>query len=327
VTELPPRAWYFGPAGPARQQLAALLGLEFQAGAPVETTRRDVVFLDSSASPEALEHLGANNAFAACRRLKDRQALRVVLLVQDGDEISPEIGRFCLADDSFHVLDGGLVESRDALRERLLLPRGPKVAVDSLLARLEKDLSSDAGRQGSILQRMLAAGEEPTFLDRLVDQETGLFDGPYASFKLDEEFKRSRRFHQPLSLLLLSLGIEEEHADADPVERRRLLADAASVFLNECRDIDVIARFTMDTFLILMPGTGAAGGAILGRRMLDELRRNPSVARSGARPVAGLATMPAAGIPNRQTFLARAEACLRVAQDEATSEGFCSSSE
>ena len=103
--------------------------------------------------------------------------------------------------------------------------------------------------------------------------------------------------------------------------------EVAGVFLNECRDIDIIGRFTESTFMVLMPGTGAAGSEILARRMLDGVRQRGESGGVAGSPSAGLATMPAAGIHNRHAFLARAEACLRLAREGQGQEGFCSYSE
>ncbi|MFB3051954.1 MAG: hypothetical protein ACE1Z0_08210, partial [Acidimicrobiia bacterium] len=107
-------------------------------------------------------------------------------------------------------------------------------------------------------------------LRQLQDSETWLFDGPYATWKLDEEWRRSNRFHEPLSLVLLDVGVGLlELPDAD---RRAVLVDAASVFLNECRDIDILARFSPTTFLFLLPGTGTDGADILAQRTIASLQ-------------------------------------------------------
>ena len=105
------------------------------------------------------------------------------------------------------------------------------------------------------------------------------------------------------------------------------LVKVAAVFLNECRDIDIIGRFTAATFMVLMPGTGCAGAEILARRMLEGVKECTTSAGLGGSPIAGLATMPAVGVHNRQAFLARAEACLQLARVGQGQEGFCSYSE
>jgi GGDEF domain-containing protein len=119
------------------------------------------------------------------------------------------------------------------------------------------------------------------------------------------------RFHQPLSLLLVDLGPGvQQVADA---RRRELLAEAAGVFLNECRDIDVLARFAPTVFLLLLPGTGPAGAEVLAGRILAALRQRLQGV-PGLLPACGSCSVPATEIPDRKAFLAVTEACLRRAQ-------------
>ncbi len=95
------------------------------------------------------------------------------------------------------------------------------------------------------------------------------------------------------------------------------------MFLNECRDIDVLARFTETTFLFLLPGTGLDGADRVALRMLHSLREREYGAGTRLDPKAGLVTVPATGISERRSFLARAEACLRVAQQGGGEGGLC----
>ncbi len=322
MTDTEKRGYYIGPSAAVRQELESLLGIECLPTLPDEAARDDLVFIDVTACQDANGKLPGGNAFTACRRVKDRTRARVFLLVEAGDTLTPEIARFCLADDTIALESGRLAGGAEVILERLQ-PQRKRLDVDALLARLEKEIASDVGRQSSVLQRMLAAGGESTVFDDLTDSETGLFDGPYASFKLDEEFKRSQRFHQPLSLLLLDIGVDPESCS----DRQQFLAEVASVFLTECRDIDLIARFTADTFMVLMPGTGPDGAELMAKRMLEGVRQKIHAAGANGSPCGGLATMPAAGMHDRQVFMARAEACLRLARDGRGQEGFCSSSE
>ena len=321
------QAYYLGSIGEVRKQLEEALGTPLQEGYPeAGGDHGDVLFMEAFTDPNRWGEVPGGNVFAACRALKDRSRMSVYLLARKGDDITPEIARFCLADDCLAVGDEGLVSDLEAVRERLGPHRRP-VEVDKLLTRLEQEIASDSGRQASALQRMLIEADEETLLDKLVDRETGLFDGPFASFKLDEEFKRAIRFHQPLSLLLLK-PLSERLADiTNPGERRVLLGDISSVFLNECRDIDVLARFPENVFMVLMPGTGVGGARVLAERVLSELRKREFIDGRRLDPLAGLATVPAAGIQRSQEFLARVEACLQLARDGKGEQGLWAYSE
>jgi len=252
------------------------------------------------------------------RALKERAGVAVAVVVDAGDRIGEQLARFCLADGV--VRWRGPAAGLDLGEFRPGHAAHPKPSVDALLERVQADVAAH-GHTGSAVARLLQFEREDSLLTRLQDPATGLFDGPYATLKLDEEWKRAMRFHQPLSLLLLDLG------DAEPAravtDRQRLLADAAGVFLNECRDIDVLARFAPGTFLFLLPGTGPEGAAVVARRMLGALRQR--FTGQGVRPCCGLASAPSSQIPDRKAFLCVAAANLARAQAGEGDGGLCTS--
>lgn len=291
-------------------QLNASVGATITPGFPASSGPGDVVFL--ACDGRDLPH---GNAFAACRELKRQHTrIRVFVIIEDADLVSEEIARFCLADACIPIDSGGNLCEPDALRTLLQAGAKPQ-SYDALLTRLERHADPE-----SLMQRMNDKHSSHPLMDELTDAETGLFDGPFASFKLDEEFKRAMRFHQPLSLILLDCGGELPVEDSS---RRVVLAEIASVFLNECRDIDILARFTETVFLFLLPGTGADGARTMTRRMLDELSSRTFSVDYAIEPVAGIATIPMTGIDTRKEFLARAESCLEIARTDVGHAGLC----
>ncbi len=319
------RLFWVGTVAEVRAALESGLAKTLEEGMPLDPHPGDVVFLEVFADLGSLTAVPGGNAFAACRALKEDPRVRVFTVLREADPYSAEIARFCLADGSLEW-DGAELAGMEQMREKFA-PRKQRVSVDALLSRLERELATDEGRKASAIQRMMHRDEEHSLLEFLTDADTGLFTGQFASFKLDEEFKRASRFHQPLSLILVDIGVGDGSLPEDSALRRELLAEVASIFLNECRDIDVLARFTETTFLFLLPGTGAAGADRVARRMLASLRGGEFNAGSRLDPKAGLVTIPATGIHDRRSFLARAEACLRVAQDGGGEDGLCTSCE
>lgn len=290
-----------------RTGLERLLGGPATADAFESATAADVVVVDAMAGPPATAALAGRHVFSAVRWLKEL-GRQVYVVVDADDRLGPELARFCLANGvlTWHAAD----DSIDGTELGESAGAAQRPSVDALLQRIERDLAA-SGDAESTVQRLLRFEREHSPLQRLQDPETGLFDGPFAATKIDEEWKRAIRFHQPLSLVLLDLGARfQALAEAD---RRACLAEAASVFLNECRDIDVLSRFSPSTFLFLLPGTGSDGAEILARRMLGSLQERLPVA-TGLEPAAGVATVPSSHIPDRKAFLLVAEACLRRAQ-------------
>ena len=308
------KRWFWVGSRPeVGEALAAVFGGPPVGGA-LEAEAGDVVVVDPTADRAQQEQLPCGHAYSGVRALKQQRGVAVYVLVDEADAIGVQLARFALADGVLiHRADGTI--GTDELRVSGRAPRRP--SVDDLLERLQGE--AGAGGQESSLQRLMRFEREDSLLTKLQDPETGLFDGPYATLKLDEEWKRAHRFHQPLSLLLLDLGFAPGLSDVD---RRAALAEAAGVFLNECRDIDVLARFSEEVFLFLLPGTGAEGAQVLSERIvasLGERLRGLVVAR----PAGGLATVPSGDVSDRKRFVAVAEACLeRARADE--SGGVCS---
>jgi diguanylate cyclase (GGDEF)-like protein len=279
------------------------------------TTEREPA--DADASPVVLDadHPPGRNAFSECRRLKANSRRPVFLAIAADDGFSAEIARFCMADG---VIVGGSPD------ESVLAKLGAhgaqsrsrqRPAVDALLSRLEEKLADDPARVSSGLVRMLEGSLAESVTARFTDAETGLFDAAFAGFKLDEELKRAVRFHQPLALLLLDCGVAAWPADA--TERAAVLAEVAGVFLEETRDIDVLARFSPSVFLFLLPGTGIDGARVLATRIADSLREREFSASIRLAPAVGVATAPHPEVRDRRAFLARAEAAL----DRARAQG------
>lgn len=286
--------------------LCAVLG-----GAPADASLDDagdgdVVVVDPLAEQSCLVGMPHGHAYSGVRALKTRPGLAVYVLVAEEDSIGVQLARFTLADGVLTWDAERKTLATDELRLGGRKSRGP--SVDELLTRLQ----GEAGEQGkeNSLQRLMRFEREDSLLTKLQDAETGLFDGHYATLKIDEEWKRAHRFHQPLSLLLLDLGFGESMPDVD---RRAALAEAAGVFLNECRDIDVLARFSADVFLFLLPGTGADGAQVLANRIVESLRGRLA-GMVAANPAGGLSTVPSADIRDRKSFVAVAEACLTTAK-------------
>lgn len=311
------KRWFWVGSRPeVKDALTAALGSSPTDASVADAADGDLVVVDPQADAAAMAAMPHGHAFSGVRALKLRRGLAVYVLVDSDDAIGVQLTRFTLA-------DGALiwnVEKQDLCTDELRIgaksQRRP--SVDGLLARLQGE--AGAHGQENSLQRLMRFEREDSLLTKLQDAETGLFDGHYATLKLDEEWKRSHRFHQPLSLLLLDIGFQ---GDVSDIDRRAGLAEAAGVFLNECRDIDVLARFSESVFLFLLPGTGAEGVQVLANRIVGSLKERLQ-GQVVANPAGGVSTVPSAEITNRKSFVAVAEACLTKAK-EAGAGVVCSS--
>jgi len=101
-----------------------------------------------------------------------------------------------------------------------------------------------------------------------VDDLTELYNVRYLNFILDKEIKRSRRYHQPLSVLFLDLdyfkGVNDRHGH---VTGSRMLVEVAAIIKRCIRDTDVLVRYGGDEYTLLLPSTDGAGAMIVAERI------------------------------------------------------------
>jgi diguanylate cyclase (GGDEF)-like protein len=125
---------------------------------------------------------------------------------------------------------------------------------------------------GTLLGRRADRLEESSSMDPL----TGLANRRHFDACLAAELKRARRQGSPLSLLLIDVDHLKEindkggHSGGDAA--LRTVADA--IFASR-RATDVAARWGGDEFMLLAPGTNAAGGLVMADRIREVLRRAP----------------------------------------------------
>jgi two-component system, cell cycle response regulator len=134
-------------------------------------------------------------------------------------------------------------------------------SLSELRARVERTLR---------LLRSQAALREQAQTDAL----TGLANLRAFRTRLDEESKRARRYHTPLTCVMADVDqlkpINDElgHAAGD-----RAIAAVAAVLREELRETDFGARYGGDEFVVLLPQTGADEGRVYAERVCARLRQ------------------------------------------------------
>lgn len=209
---------------------------------------------------------GDVDAYEACRRLTARGGTRLVFVLPHASDdanvsVAEPIARFCGASS---VLTREL--DADAVAAALGSAQASPVQPDQFAA-------GDAVLPESLLRDLVEQQSRPMeLLERLADPETSLFNYEFLTYKVDEEFKRSRRFGHPLACVLMGFEGEAHHD---------VLRQLASVFLQACRDTDILGRFDRSSFLFLLPNTPPEGARI----MADRVRA--SVKELGLRDLVG----------------------------------------
>lgn len=182
-----------------------------------------------------------------------------------------------------------------------------------LLARVEamlriKQLHDHVARARAKLERL-----------SVHDDLTGLFNYRYLHNRLSEEFKRAERYHDPLACIVVDIDrLQTINELAGRELGDRVLASVAEVLLRSVRDVDVVARFGGDEFLIILPSTHFAGSVTVAERIWREVgdasfavgdKQNARVTLS-----LGVALFPSRDVRSKDALLRAADAALHQAK-------------
>ena len=211
------------------------------------------------------------NGLAVLKGIKDlvrKGSTAVIMVLDDGDTYTENRALICGADaivkrsSDGQLPDGALgAKLRSVLNEQAL---GASAAGgDEMTDNLHRLLETASQN----------LRDENPILTHITDSLTGLFNAGYMEIKLSEEFKRSRRFGNPLTVVDIQLQCGNEAGEAhdgDP-EWRRMLNEVAGLLLCESRDIDVLSRCDAKTFRLLLPHTAVKGAMAMTERILDSI--------------------------------------------------------
>lgn len=104
------------------------------------------------------------------------------------------------------------------------------------------------------------------------DELTGLYNYRYLNTRLTEEFKRAERYHEPFACILVDI----DQLGALNEAGGRGMGDAVIVRVAESirrsvREVDVVARYGGDEFLVVLPSTHFAGAVVVAERIWREV--------------------------------------------------------
>jgi PleD family two-component response regulator len=111
----------------------------------------------------------------------------------------------------------------------------------------------------------------------LWDPTTQVYSPMYLRSRLPNEAARAFRYERELSLLAVRCP--------QAAAREGVAAALAHRLRNACRDVDLIARYEADVFVVVLPETGADGMVVLQRRVQDV------IAELGVEATVGAATL------------------------------------
>ena len=151
------------------------------------------------------------------------------------------------------------------------------------------------------------------------DDLTGLYNYRYLHTRLSEEFKRAERYHDPLACIVIDIDRLQGMNDlggrpfGDSVVR-----GVAEVIRKSVREVDVVARFGGDEFLVVLPSTHFAGSVTVAERIwrevteksfLGDLSKPANVTLS-----IGVALFPSRDVRTKDALLRASDAALHQAK-------------
>ncbi len=241
------------------------------------------------------------NVYEFCRELSGRVRARMYIAVEMGNRSGVALARFSGA-------AGVLERPLNPTRMRSLLE-----GVGNKTRSLPEDARQSQGEgRGNDLPKSLLADlrtgqPDSSLVSATIDPETGLFNYAFLGYKVDEEFKRARRFELPLAFVMAGFESQAEES---------VLRELTGIFLDSSRDTDVLGRFDENTFLFLLPNTGPDGAAIMAQRVTE------AVDSRGLRDLVGdpltlsvgIANYPAPDLERREDLFQRVHDALMEAR-------------
>jgi diguanylate cyclase (GGDEF)-like protein len=152
------------------------------------------------------------------------------------------------------------------------------------------------------LARQAGAAIDTTYLHdearrlSLTDGLTSLWNRRQFELRAAQELERAVRFRERFSLVIVDLddfkAVNDTHGHliGDAV-----LIETAQRLVDQTREVDTVARFGGEEFVLLLPQTDAAGAVRVAEKVRDEVAANPVITDAGALPVtlsAGVACHP-----------------------------------
>ncbi len=151
-----------------------------------------------------------------------------------------------------------------------------------------QDELRDKNRQ---LQEMLTKVETLAITDSL----TGLFNRRHCETILDNEFGRTIRYKSPLTCLMIDIDhFKKVNDDCGHRTGDTVLREVAQIIKNNARDVDTVARWGGEEFIVLLPQTGRENGESFASRLVRAISDHKFSGMPGKRVTVsiGLASVP-----------------------------------
>ena len=146
------------------------------------------------------------------------------------------------------------------------------------------------------------------------DPLTGLLNRRVMESVLEREYYRYRRYLKNLAVVFVDLDHFKRVNDAHGHDRGDdLLKYVARILMESSRNIDVVARYAGDEFVMILPETDRQNASLVMERICRHFARNPLCTAGVTIPVSisyGIATADDSGIDSPFTLIKHADEAL-----------------
>lgn len=201
---------------------------------------------------------------------------------------------------------------------------GLKIGADDYVCKPfeEEELLARVGSMLRIKRLHDQVAAQRAYLEQLSihDEMTGLYNYRYLFTRLNEEFKRAERYHEPFACVLVDIDRLKAMNDiggrslGDAVIRR-----VADGIRRSVREVDVVSRYGGEEFLIVLPSTHFAGSLTVAERIWREAAGNPVEFGGATRPCSvsiGVSLYPSRDVRTKDALIRAAESALHQAKRE-----------
>jgi diguanylate cyclase (GGDEF)-like protein len=221
-------------------------------------------------------------------------------------------------DASFDRITG--VESRAVLVVPLI-SRGRAIGVVKLVNRLPGDAFSPADQSlVTLLMEPAAIALENAILFKkmeqlsVTDDLTGLHNVRYLNGFLYREIKRSRRYRLPVSVVFLDMdGFKTVNDRFGHLAGSQTLVEVGQLLRETVREIDMVARYGGDEFVVVLPQTDPAGAMVIAERIRERIEDTTFLGSMGLKlhltASLGVASFPDQG-RSRDELIHKADAAM-----------------
>jgi len=152
----------------------------------------------------------------------------------------------------------------------------------------------------------------------ITDHKTELSNDRHFRDRFTQEFSRSKRHHNPLTLLLLDIDDFKRINDSSSYEfGDTVLRTVAEVIRHSVRNIDIPARIGGDEYAVLMPDTNLEEGVGVANRILattSDLVINDQKFRTEVHLSIGTASFDGTGLTDTSQLFLQANEALKAAK-------------